>query len=75
MYEKLVKECVDKGAVAMSHPDVMRQMGAKDALVKIKDLSCGMPDTYAYYNISNFKENFPKTIATGPRVLKQNRGS
>ena len=59
----------------MSHPDVMRRMGSKDALVKIKDLSCGMADTYAYYDIATFKENFPRTIATGPRVLKQNRGS
>ena len=50
-------------------------MGAKDALVKIRDLSCGMPDTYAYYDIPSFKENFPQTVATGPRVLKQNRGS
>ena len=50
-------------------------MGAKDALSKIKDLSCGMDDTFAYYTIEEFKANFPKTIATGVRVLKQNRGS
>ena len=23
-YEKLVKDCVERGSVAMSHPDVMR---------------------------------------------------
>merc|ERR1712232_154111 len=72
----LLREIADeKGIPCMSHPDVMIKMGAKDALVKIKDLPCGMPDTYAYYDISSFKESFPKTIATGVRVLKQNRGS
>merc|ERR1719359_1078704 len=59
----------------MSHPDVRTKMGAKDALVKIKDLSCGMPDTYAYYDIETFKSTFPGSMSTGPRVLKQNRGS
>lgn len=49
--ERFIREATDKGLVAMSHPDVMRKMGAKDALVKIRDLSCGMPDTYAYYDI------------------------
>ena len=73
--ESLIRGASDKGVKVMSHPDVMRSMGAKDALVKIRDLSCGMPDTYAYYDIPSFKESFPKTIAAGPRVLKQNRGS
>lgn len=45
-------------------------MGAKDALVKIRDLSCGLPDTYAYYDIPSFKAQFPKSIAEHPRVLK-----
>ena len=43
------------GAVAMSHPAVMRQMGAKDALFKIRKLACGMPDTQAYYDMATFQ--------------------
>ena len=68
--ESFIDDASKKGVCAMAHPDVMRKMGAKDALVKIRDLSCGMSDTYAYYDIASFNENFPKTIATGPRVLK-----
>ena len=71
----LLREMDSIGKAVMSHPDVMLKMGAKDALVKIRNLSCGMPDTFAYYDIPSFKYNFPKTIATGTRVLKQNRGS
>jgi glutathione synthase/RimK-type ligase-like ATP-grasp enzyme len=75
LLDKCLVEAAAAGKLAMSHPDVVQRMGAKDALVKIKDLSCGMTDTYAYYDIPSFKESFPKTVATGTRVLKQNRGS
>mmetsp|Transcript_23722 Transcript_23722/g.38231 ORF Transcript_23722/g.38231 Transcript_23722/m.38231 type:complete len:299 (+) Transcript_23722:48-944(+) len=47
----------------------------KDSLVSIRNLSCGMPDTYAYYEIPNMWKTFPETIKDGPRVMKQNRGS
>ena len=72
MFRKVAKQ----GVTPMAHPDAMLKMGAKDALVKIRELSCGLPDTYAYYDIPSFKKTFPETVA-GPykRVLKQNRGS
>ena len=73
--DALMRKLASEGVKAMAHPDTMIKMGAKDALQKIKALSCGMNDTYAYYDIPSFKENFPKTVATGTRVLKQNRGS
>ncbi|CAJ1460630.1 unnamed protein product [Effrenium voratum] len=55
--------------------DVMRKMGAKDALCKIKHMDFGLPDTIGYYSPEDFKTGFPKTIAFHPRVVKQNRGS
>ena len=73
--DEMLREAAAAGIAPMQHPDVMQKMGAKDALVKIANLSCGMADTYAYYDIPSFKENFPKSIATGVRVVKQNRGS
>jgi len=56
-------------------PDVMEFMGAKDALIKVKDMSIGLPDTSAYYTVEEFTEGFKKTMAFQPRVVKQNRGS
>lgn len=71
----LQAELASRGVKLMSHPDVRIKMGAKDALVKIRELQCGMVDTFAYYDIDSFKGSFPQTLAAGPRVLKQNRGS
>lgn len=70
----LRKLCADK-LVGMPHPDAMIGYGAKDALTKLADTDLVPSDTYAYYDIKTFKENFPKSLAKGERVLKQNRGS
>merc|ERR1719277_1801855 len=56
-------------------PDVMEQMGAKDALCKVATLNIGLEDTLAYYTEADFSEGFKKTMAFQPRVIKQNRGS
>jgi len=65
-----------KSSLAMPHLDVMQKMGAKDALVKINDLSVGLEDTYAYYDVESWHANFMKVMDLGhTRVIKQNRGS
>ena len=73
-FEVLRKLCSD-GLVGMPHPDAMIGYGAKDALTKLADTPLVPDDTYAYYDIKTFKETFPKSLAKGERVLKQNRGS
>ena len=73
--DDMLRTLSSNGLAAMSHPDAMIKMGAKDALVKISTLSCGLPDTYAYYDVETFRKTFPTTIASTVRVLKQNRGS
>jgi hypothetical protein len=50
-------------------------MGAKDALVKIRHLRCGLLDTEVYYDGEALEQGFRKSIAFRPRVIKQNRGS
>ena len=59
----------------MTHPDSMINFGAKSALVKLNKTDLVSEDTYVYYKISDFKNNFPTTLSYGDRVLKQNRGS
>lgn len=88
-FEVLRKLCSD-GLVGMPHPDAMIGYGAKDALTKLRNTELVPTDTLAYYEPSeaerigvkwevggehDFKKNFPKTLAKGERVLKQNRGS
>lgn len=73
MLRELANE--ENGLMIMTHPDVMSTLGAKDSLVKIKHLKCGLEDTEVYYDPEAFKEGFRKSIAFQPRVVKQNRGS
>eukprot|EP01059_Diplonema_ambulator_P018495 TRINITY_DN3087_c6_g1_i1.p1 TRINITY_DN3087_c6_g1~~TRINITY_DN3087_c6_g1_i1.p1 ORF type:complete len:374 (+),score=97.81 TRINITY_DN3087_c6_g1_i1:77-1198(+) len=63
------------GLVGMSHPDVMINFGAKDALSKLAGSNLVPDDTYAYYDMPSLRENFPVSLSRGERVLKQNRGS
>lgn len=74
-YFEMLRNLCNDGIVGMPHPDAMIGYGAKDALTKLNDTTLVPNDTYAYYDIDVFKKNFPKTLARGQRVLKQNRGS
>merc|ERR1711865_39375 len=74
-FDELMRSLVKKGKPVWSSPDVQTQMGAKDALVQIKDMACGLPDTLAYYSPEELVSGFKKTAAFQPRVIKQNRGS
>ena len=74
-FDGMMREFVKKGKPVWSSPDVQTQMGAKDALVKMNHMDCGLADTYAYYSAEELKEGFKKAAAFAPRVIKQNRGS
>lgn len=75
VYFNMLRELANNGVMAMAHPDIMLNFGAKDALVKLRDTDLVPNDTFAYYTIEEFKSNFPAQLARGERVLKQNRGS
>ena len=74
-FDAMMTEQIAQGKKVWSSPAVQTQMGAKDALVKIKDLKCGLTDTLAYYTEDELREGFCETMAFQPRVIKQNRGS
>ncbi len=74
-YFETLRKLSDLGLVGFEHPDVMRNLGAKDALVKLVGTGLVPEDTYAYYTVEEFRKTFPKSISYGVRVLKQNRGS
>ncbi|MGX2981942.1 Cj0069 family protein [Helicobacter sp. 23-1045] len=74
-YFAMLRQLCADGLIGMPHPDAMIGYGAKDALTKLAGTNLVPQDTYAYYDIKTFKETFPKTLAKGERVLKQNRGS
>ena len=74
-FDDLMNEYITQGKLVWSSPKIQTQMGAKDALVNIGKLNCGLEDTYAYYDEAELLDGFKKTMAFQPRVIKQNRGS
>jgi len=74
-FDDLMNEYIAAGKLVWSSPKIQTQMGAKDALVKIGKLNCGLEDTYAYYSEQELIDGFKKCCAFQPRVIKQNRGS
>ena len=74
-YFELLRQLCDAGMVGMPAPEAMVAFGAKDALVKLRDMEMVPSDTYVYYETDDFQRLFPSAISSGTRVLKQNRGS
>merc|ERR1719253_1376795 len=74
-FDDAMRALQKKGKQVWPSPDVMTNMGAKDALCKIANLAIGLPDTLAYYSVQELEAGFKKTMAFQPRVIKQNRGS
>lgn len=74
-FDELMSEMAGRGKVVLSSPEVETKMGASDALLKIRDLPIGVPDTLAYYTKEEMESGFKRTVAFQPRVIKQNRGA
>lgn len=74
-YFQMLRELVAGGVQGLPHPDAMTAYGAKNALTKLTDTDLVPKDTFAYYDFQTFKDTFRKTLLSGCRVLKQNRGS
>lgn len=69
--DELVRGVAAKGVVVMELPEVVQAMCGRHALLKVKELACGLGDTHASYDIASFKDSFLKTIAGGSRAVKQ----
>jgi hypothetical protein len=61
------------GVLVSAEPSIIKKMGTKEVLYRTRELSWGA-DTHLYNSFEQFREEFPKRIATsGSRVLKQNQ--
>ncbi|MGI9527959.1 MAG: Cj0069 family protein [Weeksellaceae bacterium] len=74
-YFQMLRELVANGVEGLPHPDAMLAYGAKNAIEKLKGTHLVPDDVYTYYSFDDLKDNFPKSLMHGIRVLKQNRGS
>jgi len=71
----MLRELVNNGIEGLPHPDAMIAYGAKNSVERLKKTQLVPNDVFTYYDFDSLKESFPKSLAKGVRVLKQNRGS
>lgn len=74
-YFQMLKELVHNNVGGLPHPDAMIVYGAKNAVEKLKGTGLVPDDVYTYYDFDTFKNELPRTLTKGVRVIKQNRGS
>jgi len=60
-FDELMNKYIEKGCLVWSSPKIQTQMGAKDALVHIGKLNCGLEDTLAYYSEEALIDGFKTT--------------
>ncbi|MGH6911233.1 MAG: Cj0069 family protein, partial [Phenylobacterium sp.] len=72
--DDLLRQVAEAGVFVSTHPDVTAKMGVKAVLHRTRSLGWGS-DTSYYRTPAAFEAEFPGRVASGPRVLKQNRGN
>src|SRR3954447_10101504 len=72
--DALLREVAARGVWVSAHPDVILKMGTKEVLHRTRTMSWGC-DTALYGTAEAMRVEFPARLATGPRVIKRNRGN
>lgn len=70
-----LRQLQGEGLQIWSMPDVVDRMGANNAVVKIRDLNIGLPDSSSYDTPDAFASGFRKTVAFQPRLFKPSTGT
>mmetsp|Transcript_28619 Transcript_28619/g.80616 ORF Transcript_28619/g.80616 Transcript_28619/m.80616 type:complete len:354 (+) Transcript_28619:201-1262(+) len=69
--DNLLRTVGSTGVTVMDPLEVTEQICSRNSIFKLRELSCALSDTQAYFDPESFKAGFPKSIATGPRTLRQ----
>jgi len=72
--DTLLREVAVRGVWVSAHPDVILKMGTKEVLHRTRTMSWGC-DTALYRTAEAMRVELPARLATGPRVIKRNRGN
>jgi hypothetical protein len=73
--DALLRDIAERGPWVSAHPELILKMGVKEVLYRTKHLGWGT-DTHLYRSTAEFGAAFPERLqASGPRVIKQNRGN
>jgi len=72
--DALLREIASRGVWVSAHPDVILKMGTKEVLYRTRMMGWGC-DTAAYATAEAMRAELPARLASGPRVIKRNRGN
>jgi hypothetical protein len=72
--DALLREVAAHGVWVSAHPDVVLKMGTKEVLHRTRMMSWGC-DTALYRTVEAMRVELPLRLASGPRVIKRNRGN
>jgi Domain of unknown function (DUF6815) len=72
--DALLREVAARGVWVSAHPDVIQKMGTKEVLYRTRSMSWGC-DTALYRTLEAMHAELPLRLASGPRVIKRNRGN
>jgi hypothetical protein len=72
--DALLREVAARGVWVSAHPDVILKMGTKEVLHRTRVMSWGC-DTALYRTVEAMRVELPSRLASGPRVIKRNRGN
>jgi hypothetical protein len=73
--DALLRDVAGHGVFVSADPEVIQEMGTKEVLHRTRHLPWGT-DTHVYRTLDELREQLPRLLrSSGPRVLKQDRGS
>jgi hypothetical protein len=72
--DALLRDVGARGVWVSAHPDVILKMGTKEVLYRTRAMGWGS-DTALYQSAEAMRAELPTRLATGPRVIKRNRGN
>lgn len=72
--DSLLRDVATQGVWVSAHPDVILKMGTKEVLYRTRSMGWGS-DTALYQTAAAMRAELPIRLATGPRVIKRNRGN
>jgi hypothetical protein len=72
--DALLREVAARDVWVSAHPDVILKMGTKEVLYHTRSMGWGS-ETALYQTAEAMRAELPARLATGPRVIKRNRGN
>ncbi|MGY4432878.1 hypothetical protein ACVWWO_005355 [Bradyrhizobium sp. F1.13.1] len=72
--DALLRDVAARGVWVSAHPEVILKMGTKEVLYRTRSMGWGC-DTALYETADAMRAELPIRLATGPRVIKRNRGN